>query len=230
MNNILTYVKKYWIHIVAVAAVVCVCSLYQSNRSLRADADVYRQNITALTDSLRISTTRSGDLLARIAYFETKTSDLEKYSRDLAAQVEDYKKSTGKDVVSAITSETVTVLPEHEVVYVRDSTYMYKEFDFSDEWRTLTGSLTVTPDSAGVTLGPETVHARFTAGLDEAGNVFLKTDNPYVYISSLEGFTVPRTRQKRWGLGITVGGGLMLPSGKIGPCVSVGLTYNIISF
>lgn len=195
-------------------------------------------NINALTDSIRYFKTTNGTLAAQKTMLVGDLHLLKHVNDSLYKIVKGLGvKSPDNVVYTKITiSDT-----KHDTVWVtkRDSSksdknnYIYninKKFDFSDNYRTLTGqtwfrSNGVT-DSLGLVIDTNSVTADFTV-VQKNNNVYITSNNPYVKYNNIIGLT--RSKKKRFGIGLIVGVGINHKA-QIGPYAGVGLTYNIFSF
>lgn len=195
-------------------------------------------NINALTDSIRYFKTANGVLAAQKTML---TGDLHMLKRVNDSLYKVVKGLGVKSPDNVVYTKITIADTKHDTVWVtkRDSqksdknNYIYninKKFDFSDNYRTLTGRTWFRSngvmDSLGLTIDTNSVTADFTV-VQKNNNVYITSNNPYIKYNNIIGIT--RSKKKRFGIGPIVGVGINHKA-QIGPYVGVGVTYNIFSF
>ena len=80
----------------------------------------------------------------------------------------------------------------------------------------------------GLSINKDIVRMDYTIGIKD-GRVYISSSNPYVKFNEIQGITIPKTKQKHWHIGPTIGTGIGT-DGVIRPNIGLSLTYSIISF
>jgi hypothetical protein len=228
------FLKKYWkIIIYSLCGILVIWGRVNVIKDYKETKQISENNIKALTDSVHHYKTIYGNELIIKQGLETEVSDLSKYSSDLEKEVNEYKKTTGTNVKTLIKTVTIASLPEKDTMFImpeKVSFSLNKKLDFSDKYRTLTGNVIIKDSIFNLHLDKEVVPMNYSVGVDEKNKVFVKTDNPYIKLQEISGFTIPKNKQKKFGLGIQVGYGLNYSgnSFRLGPTISVGLQYNFL--
>lgn len=207
--------------VVFILSIVCV-------RQCSNNADIKEQmqhNIEALTDSVKHYRTVSGDIAAEKAILIGDIDLLKQTNDSLYRKVKELgiKKP---DQVVYITNEIIR--EKHDTAWKVLTPEMSKTFDFSDKWRDLAGNVTLKDSILGLSINKDIVRMDYTMGIKD-GCVYISSSNPYVKFNEIQGITIPKTKQKHWHVGPTIGVGIGT-DGVIRPNLSLSLTYSVVSF
>lgn len=149
---------------------------------------ISEHNIEALNDSIKYHKTNTGKLVAEkmalIGDIETLTAANEKLAKD----IKDMKVNKPSTVVYI---ETVVENEKHDTIFADiecDSTFN-KPFDFSDEFRTLKGSI-VCDQNLNLNIDSDMVYVDYTLAIEDS-KVYVKSDNPYVHYNDICALEVP---------------------------------------
>jgi len=229
---------------------------YNKYQKDKTNLNIANQNIKALTDSLRISKTKNGNLEYSINTLITDKKGLAKFNADLADQ---YKKEHGKvyelnQVVAELKNKGPIVINNTLIKYPngifglkwRDSTVFSKynsriirgESKFSiDTLKGIINPLTTTIIKNSVTFN------LFVGLRENKGNleIFANSDYPDLIITHLEGAQIDVNKNpvfknfikpKKFSIGFHLGYGAQLYNKQIfvGPQVGVSIHYNLFSF
>lgn len=202
----------------------------------RNERKIYETNLKALTDSVSYYRNSAGKLVAEKTALMVDVNELNKYNSELYEKIKEFGKKP-KDFIGAVSFDGDVVSPERDTVYILDeaeqSFGVDKDFAFNDEWRDLEGVVGYHQDTLGLKITKDVVRFNYTVGIDKDNKVYIKSDNPYVMVNEIEGFTVPtamKEKQKRWGVGPQVGVGLDVTRGKLSPTIGIGVQYNLFKF
>ncbi|MBR5297103.1 MAG: hypothetical protein IKU29_04440 [Parabacteroides sp.] len=117
-----------------------------------------------------------------------------------------------------------------DTIITRDTMYMvdsirYIDFTYNDKWLKLVGSTAIDPHPS-TTISSIEIPLSIQTGITESNVIFVKTDNPYIKITSMEGAVVSR-KKIELKHGIFVGAGFQygLFNGRMdfGPQIGYGL-------
>lgn len=182
-------------------------------------------NVGALTDSVHYTATKSGDMMAYKQGFVIKSQkELKELYPALYADLKDMNLKKADNAVKVTGNIS---FDRHDTVYIikGDSIKNFKKnFDFSNKWRDLSGTVSGKNDSVTVGIDKDAVRFSYTVMQAKDGEIYIKSDNPYVRYNELTGFKIQKQKTKRWGLGIQAGYGV---GSKVTPYIGIGLSYNI---
>lgn len=194
-------------------------------------------NLDALTDTIKYFESNNGSLVAQKTMLNGDLNTLKKVNDSLYNVIKSIGVSSPDNVVySKITvhdtkHDTAWVVQHDTIDEKNKNIYnINKKFNFSDQYRTLTGSTWFhsngVVDSLGMTIDTNTVAADFTV-VQKDNNVFISSNNPYVEYNKVIGLT--NSKKKRFGIGPVIGVGINQKA-KFTGFVGVGLMYNVFSF
>lgn len=190
------------------------------------------RNIIALTDSINYWKTKNGNTVAEKTLVEGSLSDLKLVNDSLYNMVKDMKVNNPSTVIGG-----TTVITNREVdtmwvnLPLKVDTPIYKEFDFSDKYRTLSGNIYYITDTLGLRVNKDQVQFDYALAIQD-GKVYMTSDNPYVKFASITGLEVPSREQKkkRFGIGPVVYGGYDFNTKSFGYGLGVGITYSVFQW
>lgn len=190
----------------------------------------YDHNLLCISDSLALYKSRTGQLVATKLAYETNIKDLKLLNSDLYDEISKLKSKpvTATHITTTITNEL------HDTCYIIKSSDMVQgiteHFDYSNQYRTLSGQISYHPDTLEMKIDSDKVYVDFTVAMDKNNRVHVVSNNPYVQYNQISGFTIPKPRKKRFGIGPYFGAGIDVRTGKPNPQVGIGLSYNLIQF
>lgn len=194
-------------------------------------------NLDALTDTIKYFESKNGSLIAQKTMLNGDLNTLKKVNDSLYNVIKSIGVNSPDNVVySKITvhdakHDTAWVVQHDTIDEKNKNIYnINKKFNFSDQYRTLTGSTWFHSngevDSLGMSIDTNTVIADFTV-VQKDNNVFISSNNPYVEYNKVIGLT--NSKKKRFGVGPVIGVGINQKARFTG-FVGVGLMYNVFSF
>jgi len=218
---------------------------------------ISEQNNKALTDSIRVTSNKVGDLVFSKNIFVSKTEELKKLNSDLFLEL---KKERGKvreivKLVSEIKSDTI-YLPNTIVEYVGGNKGLVWNYDtiFSlGNERHISGVCKFNIDTNGLVkplfteIHRDEIKFNLITGIKENGDnveIFVRSNYPNFNVTDLSGSIIdPKNhpvikkfvKPKKWHIGPFVGVGLGVnawPSSNVGLGFQVGfgLSYSLFSF
>ena len=237
MSELLTALKNTFIKyktyiIMGLALLVTLIFLgisCSNNANLRKTYDI---NTRALTDTIEYYQTKNGQLAAEKAILQGDMKDLKELNEDLYKKVKDLEVKKPQQVVYV---ETQVVNEVHDTTYLvpEVTDYLKQEFDFSNQWRTLTGYIEYNKPNLSLTFDKDIVLVDYTLAIKD-NNVYLTSSNPYVRYNEIQGITIPPRKKPKFSISVgpSIGAGYGLFTKK--PDVFAGITitagYNLVSF
>lgn len=195
-------------------------------------------NIRALTDTIKYFKTKEGALVTQKTMLSGDLSTLQKVNDSLYNIIKSTNvKSPDNVVYTRITIKDTkhdTVWTSHRDTLENRNYYnIYRKFNFSDRYRTLTGTSWFKSDgikdSLGLTIDSNQVNADFTV-IQKNDQVYITSNNPYIIYNNIIGISSKEvSKKKRFGVGPVLGVGINHKA-QISPFIGIGINYNIFSF
>ena len=192
--------------------------------------NVNDKNIIALTDSVNYYKGKYGNEVAKKTMIETDCKNLQIINDSLYRMIQSMQVKKPDIVIGGSTSidngkhDTVWVPTVTEIT----SKNIYKKFDFSNQYRELTGNVSYTNDTLGLYIEKDRMQFKYALAVKD-NVVYMTSDNPYVKFNSITGLTIPKQKkEKKFGIGPSVFGGYSNKGFVYG--IGIGLQYNLISF
>lgn len=197
-------------------------------------------NIIALTDSVKYYKGKYGNEVAKKTMIETDCKNLQNINDSLYRMIQSMQVKKPDMVIGGSTSidngkhDTVWVLSASTAdvsatgVTEITSKNIYRKFDFSNQYRELTGNVNYTNDTLGLHIEKDRIQFKYALAVKDNA-VYMTSDNPYVKFNSITGLTIPKQKkEKKFGIGPSVFGGYSNKGFVYG--VGIGLQYNFINF
>ena len=194
-----------------------------------------QNNIEVLTDSVRVTELKNGDLLYSKQILEADNKEL--------AEAVGLEKNKRKEVEKEL-GEKIKLLAKVDGE-IRVDTLILKDtvvetdfgnrinFNFKDQYLSLDGTTCLSNGIAQTKINSLSMDVPVFLGKTNNKQFFIRSENPYVSFPNIrvaEEITTP----KRWGLGIQVGIGCgynLVDKGFFaGPYIGFGLSYNFLTF
>lgn len=192
--------------------------------------NVNDKNIIALTDSVKYYKGKYGNEVAKKAMIETDCKNLHNINDSLYRMIQSMQVKKPDIVIGGSTSIDNG---KHDTVYIPTVTEItskniYRKFDFSNQYRELTGNVNYTNDTLGLHIEKDRIQFKYALAVKDNA-VYMTSDNPYVKFNSITGLTIPKQKkEKKFGIGPSVFGGYSNKGFVYG--IGIGLQYNLISF
>lgn len=228
---VLTFVRNHKRILIEVFSVVAFfvfitlsinkCSYYKN---------VNDKNIIALTDSVNYYKGKYGNEVAKKTMIETDCKNLQIINDSLYRMIQSMQVKEPDIVIGGSTSIDNG---KHDTVYIPTVTEItskniYRKFDFSNQYRELTGNVSYTNDTLGLYIEKDRMQFKYALAVKD-NIVYMTSDNPYVKFNSITGLTIPRQKkEKKFGIGPSVFGGYSNKGFVYG--IGIGLQYNFINF
>lgn len=188
------------------------------------------KNIIALTDSVKYYKGKYGNEVAKKTMIEADCKNLQNINDSLYRMIQSMQVKKPDIVIGGSTSidngkhDTIWVPTVTEII----SKNIYRKFDFSNQYRELTGNVNYTNDTLGLHIDKDIMQFKYALAVKD-NVVYMTSDNPYVKFNSITGLTIPKQKkEKKFGIGPSVFGGYSNKGFVYG--IGIGLQYNLISF
>lgn len=192
--------------------------------------NVNDKNIIALTDSVNYYKGKYGNEVAKKTMIEADYNNLQNINDSLYRMIQSMQVKKPDIIIGGSTSidngkhDTVWVPTVTEIT----SNNIYRKFDFSNQYRELTGNVSYTNDTLGLYIEKDIMQFKYALAVKD-NVVYMTSDNPYVKFNSITGLTIPKQKkEKKFGIGPSVFGGYSNKGFVYG--IGIGLQYNLISF
>lgn len=188
------------------------------------------KNIIALTDSVNYYKGKYGNEVAKKTMIETDCKNLQIINDSLYRMIQSMQVKNPDIVIGGSTSIDNG---KHDTVYIPTVTEItskniYRKFDFSNQYRELTGNVSYTNDTLGLYIEKDRMQFKYALAIKD-NVVYMTSDNPYVKFNSITGLTIPKQKkEKKFGIGPSVFGGYSNKGFVYG--IGIGLQYNFINF
>lgn len=192
--------------------------------------NVNDKNIIALTDSVKYYKGKYGNEVAKKTMIETDCKNLQNINDSLYRMIQSMQVKKPDMVIGGSTSIDNG---KHDTVYIPTVTEItskniYRKFDFSNQYRELTGNVSYTNDTLGLYIEKDIMQFKYALAIKD-NVVYMTSDNPYVKFNSITGLTIPKQKkEKKFGIGPSVFGGYSNKGFVYG--IGIGLQYNFINF
>ena len=235
LNKLINWIKTIKIRDIVFVCIIILLFLFLTNLCGRySDLERrYDNNITALTDTISYYESKNGSLIATKTAYESDIKELKHVNNKLYQEIADFKIKL-KNVSSGVNfGGEIVYLPGDTCYLVKQDTIyagFTKEFNFSNDWRKLSGDIKYKPDSLSLTFKEDKVLFDYTIVMDKNNKIYIKSKNPYVSYNEMTGFTVPKQRPKRWGLSLYGGYGFDVINKKFNPNLGIAVTWDIFQW
>lgn len=228
---VLTFVrnhKRIFIEVFSVVAFFVFITL--SINKCTYYKNVNDKNIIALTDSINYYKGKYGNEVAKKTMIETDCKNLQIINDSLYRMIQSMQVKKPDIVIGGSTSIDNG---KHDTVYIPTVTEItskniYRKFDFSNQYRELTGNVSYTNDTLGLYIEKDIMQFKYALAIKD-NVVYMTSDNPYVKFNSITGLTIPKQKkEKKFGIGPSVFGGYSNKGFVYG--IGIGLQYNFMNF
>ena len=190
----------------------------------------YIDTIEMFNDSIHHYKMKSGQLVVQTKIYETDIKHLKYLNDSLYSQIKSLK---NKNITQATQFSGTIVNERHDTTWViKTDTVLFAQerFKFENQYRLLEGQINVDRDKINMQIERDEMQFDYTVALDKNNNVLITSTNPYVKYNSISGFTLPKQRKKRFGIGPNFSYGYDPINNKPAFFVGIGVQYNIIKF
>lgn len=222
-------------------------------------SDINYNNITALTDTIKYYKGRSEQLIAQKTLLIGDMSTLKQVNdslydiikKDIGISNPDNVIYIKGDIIDNTVHDTLWLVNSKDSI-INNIYNIKKNFDFSDQYRTLKGytyyninrdnndndndndnnnnNINYT-DTIGTVITENGMTADFTI-VQKDNNVYISSSNPYIKYNNIIGITNTKNTKYKFGLGPFIGYGVTYTNKqfKLSPSIGISLHYNLFSF
>lgn len=239
--NIYNYIKKNWVLLtIILGAILVISTLIVDLGCKNNEIKIAKNNLFAVTDSVRKITTKNGELISEKVSYIATIKELEQYMDISKQEIKELQKALDNKIlyISALES-SIEINPTevHDTILIeKDSTYEFS-FKFQDQWYGLDGYSSINRSLVKTKINELYVNVPLQVGLTDDWEIFVSSSNPYVNIKNIDGALLDKNvylKQKnprRLGLGANLGLNVGYdPIQKhiyAGPGVGFGVYYRI---
>lgn len=212
---------KKSIIIISLLLVGLICMSYYQVKT-QAKLDTVEQNYKAAEDSLNVLVLQNHELLYEKEAYILREAELNARIGVTEDEVKEIKKKlkSSLDYMTKIDGLVkVDTIYTNDTIYYDNDTLTHIKFDYNDLWLSLSGVASIKDkytyiNSIQIPLSLQT-------GLTSDNNIFVKTDNPYVNITSLEGAII-NEKKFNWNFKHELQIGVGFQYGLFNGCVDFG--------
>lgn len=228
LNTIVDFLKPYKKDLIYVLIIACLLfGLCISVKSCQQNKNAYKNNITALTDSVSYYKAKNGEIVASKTLLEGDISLLKKANSELVEELNSMKIKKPEQVVKIVTEY---IQSPSDTVWVVDSiSNVTKQFDFTNNWRSLAGNVYLQNNKLGLNINKDEVYANYTLAIKD-NKAYVVCDNPYIKISDIQGITLPTPKTKHFYLGPSINFGYDPIQNKPSFNIGVSVGYSLFSW
>lgn len=229
MDKIVELLKSVKTHLAYILTIILLLfALSISIKSCQESKQSHNNNINALVDSVSYYKAKNGELVASKSLLEGDMSLLKKTNSELVNELSSMKIDNPEQVVKIVTEY---VKAPSDTVWMIDSTNVNitKQFDFTDDYRSLAGDVYLKNDVLGLNISKDEVYANYTLAIKD-NKAYITTNNPYIKISDIQGITIPTPKPKHFYLGPSINFGYDPIQNKPTFSVGVSLGYGLFSW
>lgn len=179
--------------------------------------EILNQNLIAYKTNLEEVELKNGELIAFRDSYILQINELEEQFNISKKEVKDLKRQLGSSLAyismleSNINIDTVVTVKD-SIIYI-DKNEVEVRFSYSDDWLGFNGLTKMKDGYANTSIYNMNMRVPLEIGLMENYKLYVKTDNPYVELSNIEGAVIDKSilypKQKRWSWGLQGGFGFM---------------------
>ena len=195
------FIKKYWKEILLVVLFGVIILLLWLNRNSNQESQRWEDNYYTAIDSVRVIKTKSNNLIYERDNYRLSYDELNKQTQKKIKELENELDKQIKYISKLEGNINIDTLIIKDSIYVSDN-ITHIVFDYSDDWFKMNGTTRLGQDTT-TTINNMNMDVPLTLGLTQDGNkssIFVKTDNPYVTFSKIEGVDLSNTPKefKHW--------------------------------
>lgn len=230
----------FWFAVEAIIFIAIIAGVYGF---LSNKLDISEQNVMVARGKVEELTLKNGELIAVRDSHITTINELEEVLSITKAEAKELQRKLDSKIAyiaeleQNVKIEYIEVVKD-SIIYVNNNKQkVIASFNYNDTWLSLSGENEFTLGDKfdyKTTLHDIQMNTPLTVGLTNDYKIFVKSDNPYVNFSSIEGAVIDkqalRPRKKRFGWGLQFGVGAMYDvwhkQVAVGPYGGLGVEIN----
>lgn len=198
-----------------ISSVIFTCICVGMKSCSDREIEILEQNLSASRDSLVISEMKNGDLLYEKQSYILKTEQLQEYLDINEKEIKELKKQLDSKIsyISKLEAKVETgpiIIYKDSVIYKNDS--IETSFDYDNKWLSFNGSTTITGNKSITNINNIYIPTPLEVGLTDDYNIFVKSKNPLLTITDIEGAIIEgsklKPKPKRFSHGLQLGAGV----------------------
>ena len=229
MDKIVEFLKSIKTHLAYILTIILLLfALSISIKSCQESKQSHNNNINALVDSVSYYKAKNGELVASKSLLEGDMFLLKKTNSELVNELSSMKIDNPEQVVKIVTEY---VKAPSDTVWMIDSTNVNitKQFDFTDDYRSLAGDVYLKNDVLGLNISKDEVYANYTLAIKD-NKAYITSNNPYIKISDIQGITIPTPKTKHFYLGPSINFGYDPIQNKPSFNIGISIGYGLFSW
>lgn len=210
---------------------------YNTYKNIKTTDKLQTELVNSLYDSIKTVNLKNNTSLTTISVLQTRSTKLftDLHIKDgdivkLQQLVADYKKKLepGSSVTN-VSSQTIVYKTIRDTVQysTTDSLFPIYKAKYVDKW--VSNDVVASRDSINFKLKVTNEYSAVIGYYKRKPFVDVINYNPYSTITVLRTYQVAAPRDKRWGVGLSIGAGFATDF-KVRPYIGVGVNYNILKF
>lgn len=197
---------------------------------------ISQQNLKAAQDTIEMLYMENGELAYEKSLYILSENQLQNQLSISKSELIDIKKKFGDLSLLIKSNNEIRIDTVYStidsIIYINDTTNHY--FKYNDDWLSLEGQSMILDGSGKTILYNIKVPTPISIGLTEDYRVFIKSPNPYLSITEIDGAILDNSKfnqnKSHWSHGIQIGlgiqYGLFNKELDIGPQIGYSLQYN----
>lgn len=250
MNKIKQLVKKWYFKaLILLTLGISISVNFKQCNTIKINDN----NISALTDSLKTTKNKLGEVIKSAELLILSVNDLKKHNSDLTKEINKLSSKDKRSLVEInklnitidMLGDSIKRLQPDSIVIINDSMKSYK-FNRSNKFRELEWDVDITNKKDGTevvtsAIITDKIYMDLVINKKKEGdklNLSVSSSNPYVNVTDIQGSVIDLTaynslqKSKLFGLGVHVGYGLSINNSVVflSPYIGIGLNYNLIKW
>lgn len=240
---------RNWINYVIILLILIIGGVffYQYHNKMNEVKEINKQNISALTDSIKKVKNKNNSLIFDKAIYDANLKELKHLNKELTDKTKILEKELKGNVktistIQYITNTDTTYIPTPKIIYNIPDSSLTQNWKWSNEWNELEGINKIYLNNnnirGSVSITNNKTKISLTTGIyDDNGikRIYVKSDNPNVQIIKLDGAILEEVKTaqktKRLGFGLYGGYGINYnPNDNrvtAGPQIGIGIIWKI---
>lgn len=229
--------KRRSIFMMAIEAILFIFILNTCNTNHTREIELAKQNILALTNQTTELQLKNGELVSKNESYILQLNELEEQFNISKQETKELKKQLGSSLAyisqleSNVYFDTIITIKD-TTIYVNDE--IQSKFIFDNGWINFKGLSIYNGNDINTNIYDLNVKVPLQVGLTNDYTIFVKSTNPYIHFTSIEGAVIDKSniypKKKRFNYGLQAGMGfnygIINKQLDLGPYFGFGVEYN----
>lgn len=221
----------------AIEAILFIFILNTCNSNHTREIELAKQNILALTNQTTELQLKNGELISKNESYILQLNELEEQFNISKQETKELKKQLGSSLAyisqleSNVYFDTIITIKD-TTIYVNDG--IQSKFIFDNGWIDFKGLSIYNDNDINTNIYDLNVKVPLQVGLTNDYTIFVKSTNPYIHFTSIEGAVIDKSiiypKKKRFNYGLQAGFGfnygIINKQIDLGPYFGFGVEYN----